>query len=205
MTDNFNLFKTYISGGFSNCQLDGNDSYYVVELIRRGKDNKELPAANVHFKNYYIRCVEDLSKYEDEIKQLCTIFKMRAYISVNVKSFKQVTLNTLAELARRVANGDFKKSYNVYESCSGKYYHRLNKRWIIDIDDTDMNHDLMNKVESVLNNVKPLDKNKIIMKLSTKSGIHFITRPFDLKSFNKLMDTKMDVKKNHLTLLYENL
>ena len=45
--------------------------------------------------------------------------------------------------------------------------------------------------------------------MPTKSGIHLITKGFDLKTFNdnckNKLGYKVDVKKNHLTLLYENL
>ena len=110
MTNNFDLYKEYITTEFANSLLPENDTYFVIELMRRGKDNPNLPAANYHFKNYYIRKPEDLDKYKQEIIDLCSIFRMRAYASVNYKSFKQVTLDTLVELSRRVANNDFKKN-----------------------------------------------------------------------------------------------
>lgn len=96
MTDNFKLYKEYIEESFKSSTLLENDMYFVVELMRRGKDNPDMPAANYHFKNYYIRKVEDLDKYENEIKLLCNVMRLRAYASVNYKSFKQVSLNTMA-------------------------------------------------------------------------------------------------------------
>ena len=127
MTDNFKSYRNYIEEQFKLSTLSEGDTYFVVELMRRGKDNPDLPAANYHFKNYYIRKIEDLDKYENEIKLLCEVMRLRAYASVNYKSFKQVTLNTLLELSRRVAKNDFKKNYNVYESASGSYVHSKNK------------------------------------------------------------------------------
>lgn len=214
MTDNFNLYKEYIAKDFAESSLEENDMYFVVELMRRGKDNPDLPAANYHFKNYYIRKPEDLDKFKDEIITLCTTLRLRAYASVNYKSFKYVTLNTLAELARRVANNDFKKNYNVYESCSGSYCHSENKRWVIDIDnESSIDSIKVKKVEELINSCAPLNKDKIILKVPTKSGIHIITLPFDRAQFainctdnleNGINDVP-DIKKNHLTLLYENL
>lgn len=214
MTDNFNLYKEYIAKDFAESSLEENDMYFVVELMRRGKDNPDLPAANYHFKNYYIRKPEDLDKFKDEIITLCTTLRLRAYASVNYKSFKYVTLNTLAELARRVANNDYKKNYNVYESCSGSYCHSENKRWVIDIDnESSIDSIKVKKVEELINSCAPLTKDKIILKVPTKSGIHIITSPFDRAQFainctdnleNGINDVP-DIKKNHLTLLYENL
>ena len=82
------LYKEYITTEFANSLLPENDTYFVIELMRRGKDNPDMPAANYHFKNYYIRKPEDLDKYKQEIIDLCNIFRMRAYASVNYKSFK---------------------------------------------------------------------------------------------------------------------
>lgn len=214
MTDNFNLYKEYITNDFNNSSLDDGDMYFVVELMRRGKDNPDMPAANYHFKNYYIRKPEDLDRYKSEIIMLCDMLRLRAYVSVNYKSFRQVTLDTLAELARRVANNDYKKNYNVYESCSGQYCHSQNKRWVIDIDDeTSINSDKVKKIEDIINLCQPTNKDKIITKIPTKSGVHIITTPFDRIQFalnctdnleNGINDIP-DIKKNHLTLLYENL
>lgn len=217
MTNNFDLYKQYITPDFANSTLPEGDMYFVVELMRRGKDNPDLPAANYHFKNYYIRKPEDLDKYRDEIIQLCDMFRMRAYASVNYKSFRQVSLDTMAELARRVANNDFKKNYNVYESCSGSYCHSENKRWVIDLDDCTMNDETVKHCMNVLFDVKPNVPGKILAQLPSKSGVHLITRPFDRKAFDdaynsqeiKLLEKRFyplpDIKKNHLTLLYENL
>ena len=209
MTNNFDLYKQYITLDFANSSLPEGDMYFVIELMRRGKDNPDLPAANYHFKNYYIRKPEDLDKYRDEIIQLCDMFRMRAYASVNYKSFRQVSLDTMAELARRVANNDFKKNYNVYESCSGSYCHSENKRWVIDLDDCKLNDTKVRKVFEILDNVKPYDAYKVIAQFPTKSGVHLITRPFDRHEFDLVCDGAIgetpDIKKNHLTLLYENL
>lgn len=213
MTDNFKFYRNYIEEQFNLSTLSEGDTYFVVELMRRGKDNPDLPAANYHFKNYYIRKIEDLDKYENEIKLLCEVMRLRAYASVNYKSFKQVTLNTLLELSRRVAKNDFKKNYNVYESASGSYVHSKNKRWVIDLDDCESDDEYVSVVESCINNCKPLNTNKIITKIPTRSGIHLITKPFDKEQFIEECKCNYitlkygktpDIKKNHLTLLYEN-
>ena len=73
MTDNFKRYKELITlnGGLPDDNEKGNlDKYYVVELMRRGKDNPDLPAANYHFRNYYIYSWRDLDRYEREIKDI---------------------------------------------------------------------------------------------------------------------------------------
>ncbi len=73
MTDNFRRYEELINlnGGLPKDNEHGNlDKYYVIELMRRGKDNPDLPAANYHFRNYYIYSSRDLDKYEREIKDI---------------------------------------------------------------------------------------------------------------------------------------
>jgi hypothetical protein len=209
MTDNFNAYKQFITEKWSYSDLPEGDSYFVVELIRRGKDNPDMPAANYHFKNYYIRKPKDLDKYKQEIIHLCCMFRMRAYASVNIKSFKQVSLDTMAELTRRIANNDYRKNYAVFESCSGQYCHSNDKQWVVDLDDCVLHDEYPETIKDLINSCKP-DGNKIVTEFPTKSGIHIITAPFNRKQFTELckkyhINGNIDIKKNHLTLLYENL
>lgn len=211
MTDNFNLYRqliTEVYGGLPDTNEKGNlDKYFVIELMRRGKDNPDMSAANYHFRNYYIYSWKDLDKYEKEIKDVCTLLKLRAYCSVNYKMMSQVALDTLAESARRIAAHDYKKFYNIFESCSGKYSDKGNSVWVVDIDKENL--DSINVIKHYINEVKPKNTEKILFEMPTKSGIHLITKGFDLKTFNdnckNELGYKVDVKKNHLTLLYENL
>lgn len=222
MTSNFELYKKYISLRFPNIEdFDKDrDKYFVIEIIRRGKDHPNLPSANVHFKNYYINTLSDVDKYEDEIKTLCDVFKMRAYFSVNYKSYSQVLKNVVVECANRVATGDFKKPYSIYESCSGKYLVTKDKVWVVDIDKEDAEE--YNTAISSL----ALDYTRIIedycrpnlspiITIPTRSGKHLICKPFDVQAFNNMLETlhmkphsdknHQIIKKNHLSLLYENI
>lgn len=215
MTDNFKNYQKliHLNGGLPADNEKGTlDKYYVVELMRRGKDNPDLPAANYHFKNYYIYSWHDLEKYEQEIKSTCELLHLRAYCSVNYKLMSQVALDTLAESARRIAAHDFKKFYAIFESCSGKFVERDNNLWIIDIDGWISDDDLYD-LRTYINKMDSRYDEKIVFTMPTRNGAHLITRPFNLKQFNdgftdyfgNRFDKIPDIKKNHLTLLYENL
>lgn len=210
MTNNFEIYKQFITEKFNNTKLLEGDAYFVIELMRRGKDNPDMPAANYHFKNYYIRKPEDLDKYKQEIIHLCCMFRMRAYASVNIKSFKQVSLDTMAELARRIANNDYKKNYAVFESCSGQYCHSEDKQWVVDCDDCTVDSEYVAVIKSYIDDCEPAGVNKIVTNFPTRSGVHLITTPFNRKQFADRckylrFGDAPDIKKNHLTLLYENL
>ena len=211
MTDNFKLWRTFIElcGGLPENNRHGNlDKYYVIELMRRGKDNPDLPAANYHFRNYYIYSWKDLSKYEQEIKDICDLLHLRAYCSVNYKLMSQVALDTTAECARRAAAHDYKRFNSIFESCSGKFVDSKNKLWVVDIDDISLP---MESVCTYLNTMKSGHNKVVLFKMYTKDGYHIITHPFNLKQFNdgwknRFADAELPtIKKNHLTLLYENL
>ena len=217
MTDNFALIKDFIQSQWGG-QFDSfTDTFYMVEIIGRAKDNAHIIAGNHKFKTYYIRAMEDLDKYENEIKLLCDTLQMRAYISVNHKSMKHVTLNTLAEYANRIAQENFDKPYSLFDSCAAKYVERAEQLWIIDVDkeDTDwysvngectIDH-LTKYYADMVESCAP--RKKIVAVIPTKSGRHIITHPFNTVEFaNKACRCRgIDalIKKNHLTLLYENI
>ena len=114
MTDNFAIIKDFIQSQCGGQFNDFTDAFYAVEIVGRKKDGA---AADTHkFKTYFIKNIEDLDKYEAEIKAVCDALKMRAYISVNNKSWRHVTLNTMAEYADRIAHDNFDKPQSVFES-----------------------------------------------------------------------------------------
>lgn len=218
MTDNFERYREFINicGGLPDTNEKGTlDKYYVIELMRRGKDNPDMPAANYHFRNYYIYSWHDYEKYEQEIKDICTLLRMRAYCSVNYKLMSQVALDALAESAKRIAAHDYKKFYNIFESASGKFVKRSNSLWIVDIDGETTDAEL-NALCAYIDSMNSGYSRNIVYTMPTKTGIHLICHPFNLSQFYESFydeDTYTakwtrdipDIKKNHLTLLYENL
>lgn len=213
MTDNFKIIKDFIQSQWGG-QFDSfTDAFYVVEIIGRAKDK----ARNHKLKTYYIRAMEDFDKYENEIKLLCDTLQMRAYISINHRSMKHVTLNTMAEYANRIAQDNFDKPYSLFDSCAAKYVERSKQLWIIDVDKEDTDcysangectvDQLTEYYVGMVEDCEP--KRKIVAVIPTKSGRHIITHPFNTVEFvNKACrcrDIDGLIKKNNLTLLYENI
>lgn len=212
MTDNFTTFRSFMQLP----ETEGGDAYYVIELVRRGKDCPDLPAANYHFKNYYIDTLAKYDKVQDEIRLLCRTLRLRAYVSVCRKSFRRVTMNTIAEMSRRAALGDFSRPDEIFASCSARFVFKDDKHWVVDVDDCPFFMDESDgqprwmHVREVINECAP-EGDKIEMVLPTRTGVHLITRPFHYGDFNWKWaielgnDTVPEVKKNHLTLLFEDL
>ena len=211
MTDNFEIFRPFMQLP----EEKGGDAYYVIELIRRGKDCPDLPAANYHFKNYYIDTLKKYDRVQEEIRTLCRTLRLRAYVSVSCKSFRQVAMNTIAEMSRRAALDDFRRPYAVFESCSGKFVDKSDKHWVVDVDDCSVPGELWSKGKAwdcrdVLSICRPTG-DKVELVLPTRSGVHLIVRPFDLHHFKELCERGFgwkdipEIKKNHVTLLFEDL
>ena len=201
MTDNFKLIRQYlIDNGIPQHNESSLLKHYVVEIMSRGKDNPDMPSANRHFKNYYFPCIDKFDQYEPEIKKVCDVLRMRAYISVNYKMYDQILMDTAAESSARAAAHNYGKPYSVYEHCSGKYVNRKDKKFVVDIDEEQM---------IFFDNIYDELKDKVVLVVPTRTGMHLVTTPFNTLVFeNKCIDRfgfKPDIKKNHLTLLYENL
>lgn len=212
MTDNFALIKDFIQSQWGGQFNDFTDAFYAVEIIGRKKDGSAV--ADNKFKTYFIKNIEDLDKYEAEIKAICDALKMRAYISVNNKSWRQVTLNTMAEYADRIAHSNFDKPQSVFESCVGKFVDRSAQLWIIDVDKEDADFHGMSIDELVAYYTKIIEKEcaprkQVVTVIPTKTGKHIICHPFNVVEFsNKACGatcTEGLIKKNNFTLLYENI
>lgn len=195
MIDNFKLIKSLLE--FSN-----DDIYYHLQILRRGKDHPELPAANRVIKSYFICSLESLDYVKDEIKKLCEFFGARAYINLTPKSIKKTTMLQLKYLAQRAYEGDFKKIWKSWNTCAGEIKGEK-PRWVVDIDDT-TNSIFDKKTKEIMNyihHIEPEDFNRTQAVIPTKSGYHLITTPFNLQQFKEKYPD-IDVHKNNPTLLY---
>lgn len=209
MTDNIKVMRDYMKYlGIPEKQQYRKDLYFDVQLIRRGKDNPDTPAANYTFKTYYIDSLELFDRYIEEIKTCCDMFHLRAYISVNAKSKIELSKKTLVKYAEMVALEESKKPWRFCDSVNGSLSGK-EKRWVIDIDDCEDDNQYLYYVREAIGRCSTKYDNAIITTLPTKSGFHIITHPFNTYEFNKHcedMGIKMpEIKKNHITLLYENL
>ena len=191
MIDNFKLIKPFL-------EFPNDDIYYHLQILRRGKDHPELPAANRVIKPYFICSLESLDYVEDEIKKLCEFFGARAYINLAPKSIKKTTMLQLKYLAQRAYEGDFKKIWKSWNTCAGEIKGEKS-RWVVDIDSNNIK---WNYVMDDIDTLEPYSMDtKYITNIPTKSGWHIITTPFNLQQFKEKYPD-IDVHKNNPTLLY---
>lgn len=178
---------------------DKND-FYMLYVFKRKKDQPEGERDNHQsvrtIKTYCIDSVEHLDKRYDEIKQLCEMFKARAYIHVQKQNHNDVSLDMLALLAERIKNG-VKNQKGLFDSVVGQIKTQ-EKRWIIDVDTTDKK--FLRDITMDLMEIQPVG-NKIEKVIKTKNGFHLITCKFNVMEFKKLYP-EVEIQKKNPTILY---
>lgn len=197
MIDNLELIKPLL-----NYEKPGD--FYMLYVLKRKKDQPEGERDNHQsvrtIKSYCIESIAHLEKRYDEIKQLCEMFKARAYIHVQKQNHFDVSLNMMVALAQRIQDGNTNQK-GLFDSVVGQIKTQ-EKRWIVDIDTKDENALL--KIMKLVNGLRP-EGNKIYSTIPTKNGYHLITGRFDVLEFNKIMKLQGDVpdiQKKNPTLLY---
>ena len=196
--DNFDLIKKHIHSSDSN-------EFYMLQIMRRTKDQKGYDGKHKQsiIKSYFISSVEYLESKRDEIVGLCEMFNARAYINLNKKSYKQVSLKALEILAGKIAHEEydirslFESACGQTGACDGL------KTWIVDFDSKDL--DELDRIKNIINSIDPKGVSKIVETVPTRHGYHLITRPFNKKAFYEMYNMSIDIHDNNPTCLYINL
>lgn len=187
--DNFRQIQAYL-------EEDDLVYLYEIQVLRRGKDHPELPAANWCVKSIYIKGKDDLIKHQEEIIKLCETFQARAYISMNRKSNRKCLENAIKCYAERLYDGDFKKPEAIWSHAVGTTKPE-NKWWLIDVDSKDV--DLLQKITEYIPQQAP--NKPIIGIIPTMAGFHVLCYPFNCSQFDAQFKDA-EIKKHGLTLLY---
>lgn len=200
--DNFDLIKGLMD-------FEESDNLFMhLQILRRGKDHPDLPAANKLIKSWLVRSREHLGSIKDEVVFLCEHYKARAYISCAPKSIAKLNTLILRKLADNLHTGNVINPWHVFNSACGELQ-GVEKRWVVDVDTKDENmlFSIERGIERLWINAHPeyLPDAKAegwrVAKIPTLNGVHYITRPFNLQEFSvRFPDT--EVKKNGLTVLY---
>jgi len=178
--------------------IDG--TFYMVQIMRRRKDqlkNDSQKGDNITIKNYFIDSYDNFDKKIPEIIDMCECFNARAYIRLNRCFYDKVALETLAITAEYIKNGNNRNVKSVYATACGRRCYDSDKKWIIDIDEKQINHEI---IKCIKNACSKFDEN-IIAILETVNGYHIVTHPFDLRDFVREYPF-IDIHKNNPTLLY---
>jgi hypothetical protein len=193
MIDNIDLIKPLL-----NFSEPGD--FYMLYVFKRKKDQPEGERDNHQsvrtIKTYCIDSIDHLDRRYNEIKQLCEMFKARAYIHVQKQNHKDVSLNMLSLLAERIRDG-VSNQKGLFDSVVGQIKTQ-EKRWIVDIDVTDFH--AVTELSQFINYLRPEGK-KVEAVIPTKNGWHLITGRFDVKTFSEKFPD-VDIQKKNPTLLF---
>lgn len=194
MIDNIELIRPLLN-------FTDEGDFYMLYVFKRKKDQPEGERDNHQsvrtIKTYCISGIDHLERRYDEIKQLCEMFKARAYIHVQKQNHKDVSLHMMVDLAQRIQNGNMYQQ-GLFDSVVGQIKTQ-EKRWIVDIDTKDESFD--REVQLFINTqCRPFGM-KIIANIPTKNGAHLITERFDVKTFSEKYP-EIDIQKKNPTLLY---
>jgi hypothetical protein len=157
MIDNIEIIKPLL-----NFEEEGD--FYMLYVLKRKKDQPEGEKDNHQsvrsIKTYCIESIDHLERRYDEIKQLCEMFKARAYIHVQKQNHFDVSLSMMVALAQRIQDGNHNQK-GLFDSVVGQLKTQ-EKRWIVDIDTKD---------ESIISTITDfIDKN--CRPIRTKSENH---------------------------------
>lgn len=201
MIDNLNILKPLLN-------FEEQGDFYMLYVFKRKKDQPEGERDNHQsvrtIKTYCIDSIDHLVKRYDEIKQLCEMFKARAYIHVQKQNHRDVSLDMLSTLAERIKNG-VQNQKGLFDSVVGQIKTQ-EKRWIIDIDNISI--DGFNHSPSQISMREYINELQVeagrephMTFVKTRSGFHIITQPFNVKKF-KDRYPEIDIQKKNPTLLY---
>lgn len=209
MINNIELIKPLLN-------FENEGDFYMLYVLKRKKDQPEGERDNHQsvrtIKSYCIESIEYLEKRYDEIKQLCEMFKARAYIHVQKQNHKDVSLEMMVSLAEKIKNSQNNQK-NLFDSVVGQLK-TYEKRWVVDVDDIKPFSPLM--MAYIEYECKPITVikfdevgfpigyevgPKIESVIPTKNGHHLITKRFDVMEFKKKYPD-VEIQKKNPTLLY---
>lgn len=204
MIDNFETIKSLF---YFN---EGNDMFFHLQILRRGKDHPDPPAANKLIRSWLVRSRNHLDSIKDEVIFLCEHYKARAYINVAGKDFDKLNHLMLKKLADNVYTGNIVNPQQILHSACGELLSR-NKRWVVDIDTKDLGFksNILKEIDAIWLETHPEHKGYLnngrrpylIAEIPTSNGCHLITTPFNLQKFKEKF-SEVDVHKNNPTVLY---
>ena len=200
MIDNLHQIKSLLN-------LEKEGDFYMLYILKRKKDqttDKSNHQSVRTIKTYCIESVEYLEKRYEEIKELCEMFKARAYIHVQKQSHRDVSLNMLVALAERIRNGQHSQQH-LFDSVVGQLK-TLEKRWVIDIDgisiDGFAHAPFYKEMRRYISELQSETGKEVEMTfIPTKAGFHIIASPFNLQKFKERYP-EVDVQKKNPTILY---
>ena len=197
--DNFSVIRKIL-------RFPTEDSFYFLQVLKRRKDNPDLEKDMVHLADFYIYSLEDYDRLMARVINLCQSENARAYLRLNVRDSKKTAMMTLKKIVDYISSENYKAVKKAYSSCSGEYHSDPDKTWIVDIDNVSIdsfNHsEEQIRIRQLITDLQiEAGKEPMMQFIPTRSGVHIITRPFNLQKF-KSEFPDIDTHKDNPTILF---
>ena len=180
-------------------KFESDDDFYYLQILQRKKENPHIGSNSRVIKNYYIISENHLLERYDEIKKLCGIFNARASIRLNKRSFEKVGFKALENLAHAMQNREYRFLGKAYDRACGLGHNDKNKKWILDIDDSDITK--LPIIKKFINEEIEPQENRFLGYLHSKSGFHIISSPFNVQKFKERYP-EIEIHKDNPTNLF---
>jgi hypothetical protein len=198
--DNFDFINPLLS-------FDSEEDFYYLQIIKRRKDNPELPRSEKTVKSYFLYEGE-LMKFKGSIADLCRVNNARAYLRLNRRNIKDIAFKMNKKLADYLMDREYKACESLFESACGNGHSEHDKKWLIDFDTKD--YSIIGQYIVILANTYGIDNLEFstekIYHIPTINGYHIICRPFNTDLFAKLcLQERLaipSIHKDNPTLLY---
>ena len=182
--------------------FESEDDFYFIKILKRRKENPEMKTGVVVIKEYYISSLDYLDKKWVSMVNMAENHNARVTIRLNKRSYKKTAMKTLVDVAQKIEAGQYQAVKKSFSASAGKFNSDKDKKWIIDIDKEDFKiiAETIEDLEETIYEASPYGK-KIKARIPSKTGLHLIVSPFDLRRF-KLFFPTIDIKKDNPTNLF---
>lgn len=187
------------------------DVFHIIDIVRRRKEHPDLRKNRVIVKTYIINSIKALQAREEEIIELCSTLRARAYFSVNKFSFKRTAFNMLSKTADRLKHGAHIGLQGIYsssamESISG------DRKWMLDFDhnlgeENEHFWELSTIKEAIDSIQKRLSRGVQLdpQYFPSPNGYHVIVNPFIRNDVSEhLHSLNVEVHRNNFIIIYSN-
>lgn len=195
MIDNFKKIRGLL-------RFDKPNDYYLIEVMKRRKDNPRLPVESKFIKELLVYSLKDFDDGRDEILCACEVLRARAYIWLNARNAEVTGFHCLKRLSSLLMEKNYTNIYGLFRKVSEEVHFDKHPKYLIDLD---FNSDLT-LVESTVraNWSDQLNDQQLFELIRTPHGFHAVTYPFDTKKFRDVFPHLM-VYTDRPTILYAPL
>ena len=175
------------------------DNFYVIQLLKRRKDKPNVGmrvGVRVVMSKVVCSC-DALERMMPDLIETAKATNSRIVINLNKKSFKRCSFIMLKMLADQMESGQH-TPYRLFEKAAGKCCAVGGKRWVIDIDDPEVDvHSIIVQIERA----EP-EGPKVMTTIPTPNGCHLITSGFNTMQIPKDTYSYIEIKRDNPTVLF---